>query len=275
MLVYQGKGTGPDNFITYDHNWNLVCNGGLIVGALAVAETDPDVAKIIITGAVKSLPLALKSYGPDGAWPEGPAYWNYGTEHVVYGLAALESALGTDFGLSEMKGLSETGLFPIIVTGPTGLLNFELDALGVRWVRDLGRENYNLPEIWDFYYLTKKLGGKHFNYYRIGSFSHNIPVLNGINQDELAKAKFLKYESGNSLSFVTIDLTEAYAPLSGKTIRGVAVVGERRAVLVQDEFEIEKSCDIAWGITTDADIKLDGNEALLMLKGKELTARIL
>ncbi len=53
------------------------------------------------------------------------------------------------------------------------------------------------------------------------------------------------------------------------------MIGERRAVLVQDEFEIEKSCDIAWGITTDADIKLDGNEALLMLKGKELIARIL
>ena len=37
----------------------------------------------------------------------------------------------------------------------TNLGNFELDALGVRWVRDLGADNYNLPGYWD-----KKRGGK-------------------------------------------------------------------------------------------------------------------
>ncbi len=102
-------------------NWNQVCNSGLIVGALAIAETDPEYARRILPAAVKSLPKALATYAPDGAWPEGPGYWGYATRYTVYGLAALQTALGHDFGLSETPGLSEAGYFPIYGAGPTGL----------------------------------------------------------------------------------------------------------------------------------------------------------
>ena len=48
------------------------------------------------------------------------------------------------------------------------------------------------------------------------------------------------------------------------------------AVLVQDEFEIDKPCDLAWGMTTDAKIATEkGGVAALHLKGKELTAKII
>ena len=102
------------------HNWNQVCNGGLIVGALAVAETDPGYAKKIVPSAVKLLPNALLNYAPEGAWMEGPGYWKYATDYTVYALAALDTALGTDFGLSRMKGVLHTGWYPITMTGPTG-----------------------------------------------------------------------------------------------------------------------------------------------------------
>ena len=107
------------------HNWNQVCNSGLAVGALAIADTDPEPAKAIIASAVKSLPRAIKTYGPDGAWSEGPAYWHYATRYTAYGLAAMETALGTDFGLSKIPGLAEAGFFPVYATGPTGMyVNF-------------------------------------------------------------------------------------------------------------------------------------------------------
>jgi len=96
-----------------EHNWNQVCNGGLIVGALAIAESDPKYAEQIVAAAVRSLPLAIKSYGPDGAWGEGPGYWSYATHYTAYGLAALQSALGKDFGLLQIDGLAEAGDFPI------------------------------------------------------------------------------------------------------------------------------------------------------------------
>jgi len=384
IIAYTGKGTPggkPAPWVYYEHNWNLVCNGGLIVGALAVAETDPKYAKTIIPAAVASLPRALATYGPDGAWPEGPSYWGYATQYAVFGLAALESALGTDYGLSKIKGLSETGMFPLLTSGPTGMyLNyadspernrrasfpcmfwlarkfgntflsdiehgmiahseagpfhlawyvpqsgdvpasldldkrfrgpvelavfrsawndpdalfvgikggdntfnhaqldlgtFEMDALGVRWVRDLGRDSYSLPGYFDFYYLTGKRGGKRWTYYRNGSFSHSVPLLGGEGQDELANGGVTAFSSASGRVFAILDLTEAYRGFSRTTNRGIRLVDNRRAILVMDEFDLTAACDLSWGMTTDADITTDGAVATLRQEGKTLTARIL
>lgn len=108
-----------------DHNWNQVCNSGLTIGALAVAETDPDIALTIVPKAIEYLPYALKSYGPDGVWGEGPGYWGYATDYTVYGISAMQTALGSDFGLTKLPGMNLTGYFPIYSAGPTGyMLNY-------------------------------------------------------------------------------------------------------------------------------------------------------
>ena len=70
--------------------------------------------------ALDSIPHALVSYAPDGGWAEGPGYWHYATSYTVYLLAALESALGTDFGLSSGRGFDRTGRFRIYFSGPAG-----------------------------------------------------------------------------------------------------------------------------------------------------------
>ncbi|MGA1198849.1 MAG: heparinase II/III domain-containing protein, partial [Candidatus Latescibacterota bacterium] len=112
-------GTKPAWWISSEFNWNQVCNGGLIVGALAIAETDPQYAQQIIPEVYKSLPTALKTYEPDGAWGEGPGYWDYATRYTVYGLSALDTALGTTFGLKNKNGLTKAGYFPVHGAGPT------------------------------------------------------------------------------------------------------------------------------------------------------------
>ena len=96
------------------HNWNQVCNGGIGMGALALADVEPQIAGEILHDALESLPLAMAEFSPDGAWKEGPGYWNYATSYNVVFLAGLETALGTDFGLSKMAGFSETGFFLFI-----------------------------------------------------------------------------------------------------------------------------------------------------------------
>jgi hypothetical protein len=108
-----------------DHNWNQVCNSGLLIGALAVGESDSDIALYILPKAIENLPYALKSYGPDGVWGEGPGYWDYATDYTAYGIAALQSALGQSFGLTDLPGMNLTGYFPIYSAGPTGyMLNY-------------------------------------------------------------------------------------------------------------------------------------------------------
>ena len=121
-------------------NWNQVCNFGLVIGSLGIAETDGDYARRIIPQAVASAPKALATYAPDGAWPEGPGYWGYATRYTVYGLAALETALGRDFGLSKVQGLNRAGTFPLHTTGPTGMY-FNFADVGGR-----GRRG-NLPAL--------------------------------------------------------------------------------------------------------------------------------
>jgi hypothetical protein len=372
LAAYQKSG-----WVRSEHNWNQVCNGGLIVGALAIAESDPQYSEQIVTAAVRSLPRAIKSYGPDGAWGEGPGYWSYATHYTAYGLAALQSALDNDFNLLQIEGLAEAGDFPIYTAGPTGLYfnmadigekssrrtlpclfwlartfdkpfyayderavlakhraspqhvvwympepdgkppakdldryfrgpvevavfrsawddpealwvgvkagynqvnhghldlgNFELDALGERWVRDLGSDNYNLPGYWD-----NKRGGMRWSYYRLNSKSHSVPLLGGEDQDPMAKSKFIKFESKRLSAFALIDLTSAYDKYAKKVTRGLAMTRGRETVLVQDEFEIEKPCELIWAMTTDAEISLEKEWiAKLSIDGKELVARVM
>ncbi|GMW02121.1 MAG: heparinase [Candidatus Hydrogenedentota bacterium] len=357
-----------------EFNWNNVCNGGLIVGALAIAETDPEYARYIIPKAVASLPIALASYDPDGAWMEGPSYWNYATRYTAYGLNAMQTALGSDFGLSDRGGLRATGLFPNYTAGPTGLYlnyadsgersrrkpmacmfwlaghfqnpaisnaehavlkedtaapehvvwyvpptdgeverpldthfrspvdvivmrsawddpnaifvgvkggynqvnhghldlgNFELDALGVRWARDLGSDDYNLPGYWD-----KKAGGERWKYYRLNSQSHNVVTIDGEDQDANATAKVVSFSAQPDEASAVLDLSEAYRAHAKSVTREIRLTENRRAVVVNDRFEIETPCDIVWGMTTDAEITVNGTEAMLSLDGKRLRARI-
>ncbi len=102
------------------HNWNQVCNGGIGMGALALADVEPQLAGEILHDALESIQLAMVEFAPDGAWKEGPGYWNYATFYNVVFLAGLQTALSTDFGLSQIGAFKDTGLFPIDVTGPLG-----------------------------------------------------------------------------------------------------------------------------------------------------------
>ncbi len=102
------------------YNWNQVCNGGIGIGALAIADEEPERAAKVLRHALKSFPLAMDSYAPDGGWAEGPGYWHYATSYTVYFLAALETALGTDFGLSSSKGFDKAGRFRVYSSGPAG-----------------------------------------------------------------------------------------------------------------------------------------------------------
>ncbi len=126
------------------HNWNQVCNGGLVLGALAVADEEPELARGILKNALASLPLAMKSFAPDGGWSEGPGYWDYTLRYTLPLILGLESALGDDFGLSDYEGFSETGGFMLQMVGPIGLpFNYADVGSGKVWgnwlMHELGR----------------------------------------------------------------------------------------------------------------------------------------
>ncbi|MBQ8483878.1 MAG: heparinase II/III family protein [Bacteroidales bacterium] len=107
-------------FYNLANNWNQVCCSGLMYGALATYEDHPEYSRELIDLYVRSVPFALACYAPDGGYPEGFNYWGYGTSFQVMMIAALESALGTDYGLSEAPGFLDTGSFIQFMTAPSG-----------------------------------------------------------------------------------------------------------------------------------------------------------
>lgn len=123
-IIEKGLNTSLDNqyngFLKVSNNWNQVCNAGITYGALAVYEDEPDLAKQLFKRAVNSIKLPLEDLAPDGAYPEGYGYWNYGTTFQVLFLSAMEKAFGSDFGLSRQPGFMATARYYENMTGPTG-----------------------------------------------------------------------------------------------------------------------------------------------------------
>jgi hypothetical protein len=121
-IITKGLGASrtANSWTKNTNNWNQVCNGGMTIGALAVAESEPALAAEMINRALKTVPLAMHEFAPDGAYPEGPGYWGYGTTFNVLLISALQSALGTDFGLTAQPGFLATADYYLHVIGPTG-----------------------------------------------------------------------------------------------------------------------------------------------------------
>ena len=373
LAAYAGA---PYGWFTYvRHNWNQVCNSGLVIGALAIAETDPEYAKQIISHALESEPLALNEYAPDGAYPEGTGYWGFGTPYSVNGFAAMTTALGTDFGLSNSKGFDQTFYYSLYTRGTTGIQmgygdqspksprnpnsmflwaanryndqyladneheflkqseklpspyhilfykapsgesisdisldrffkgpvpvvtmrgswkdknaafvglkggynrvnhghldlgNFEIDLEGERWFYDIGSDHYELKGYF-------KMDSTRWNYYRCNSKSHNVPMIDGESQDIKAVSKITTTSINKENPFAIANLTEAYNKSCSKVERGVGLVNQRKGIVVQDEFTLNGTHSIVWGVSTDASIIINGSQAVLTQNGKKIKAEI-
>ena len=370
-------------FVHKPTNWNQVCNGGLIAAALAVAEDDPALAEFVIEGALRSIPTGLRAYAPDGAYPEGPGYWAFGSSYTVITLALLQSALGRSFGLERTPGFDRTAAYMAHMRGPSGLAfnyadgtphvsfspaftwlaqhfsqpallaqarsilagelgsrrsevarerffalnaiwfpaagsapaeplprdarvrgaaqtagfrrawddpraifvglkggsnhvnhshldlgSFVLDADGVRWAHDLGREDYNLPGYF---------GDQRWSYFRLNNFSHNTIGFAGTLQPADAVAPIVAFESGDKWSAAVVDLSSLYPKQKVTAKRTVALL-DRTRVLVEDNIAgLDGAKPLRWAMLTDAKISVsnDGRTATLTQDGRTLRAEIL
>ena len=377
LLAYEKKSVpGEGWWPAVSHNWNQVCNGGIGIGALSVADEEPALSEDILRQVIKLLPIAMKEFGPDGAWNEGPGYWGYASHYNISILSGLDSALGTDFGLSDIEGFSKTVLFPMFLTGPFGrsfnyadggdgptggsqlywlakkfnqpaavayqkqimrsadpfdliwypadlskkkyeniplanyyrsaevmtmrsswndskawfvgfkagdnkanhsnldLGSFVLDALGKRWVLDLGADNYNMPG-----YFSTGTNGKRWDYYRMRAEGHNTIVLNpGVKADQnpLAATKIIKFGNKGKTAFAVADLTPAYAENASIVNRGIALVNGEY-VIIQDNLSTIKPSSFYWFLHTKAILKLEngGSKAIFSMDGEQIEAEII
>ncbi|MBR5924899.1 MAG: heparinase II/III family protein [Bacteroidales bacterium] len=109
-------------FYSAFHNWNQVCNAGLVYGAIALWDEYYDEANRIMDRcfATNYLPLR-EGYSEDGAYAEGYSYWGYGSGFQIMLIAGLESAFGSDLGLMDNYAkFYRSGRFMQMMNRPTG-----------------------------------------------------------------------------------------------------------------------------------------------------------
>jgi len=133
-------------FVNAVHNWSQVCHAGVTYGALAIWEKEPELSRTVINRAIDKISIPMGHYAPDGAYPEGIGYWDYGTSFNVMFLSAIEKAFGTDYGLSELPGFLKTGEYILHAVTPN-LKNFAYS--------DNGGTAFLAPTMFWFYDKTK------------------------------------------------------------------------------------------------------------------------
>lgn len=137
---------GGNWWIDGSNNWNQVCHAGMAYGALAVAEDAPEMALGIVNRAIDKIRIPMAHYAPDGAYPEGIGYWEYGTSFNVMFLSAVEKLFHSMYGLDELPGFLGTGEYARQMLTPS-LYTFSYADNGIR-------QGVNSTIFW-FYTRTK------------------------------------------------------------------------------------------------------------------------
>lgn len=109
------QGKRPWFFEIPNSNWNTVCNGGAGMLALALMEESPLAAKALAL-AEKGIARFFKGIGPEGGWPEGTGYWNYGMRYGFMYLMSWERAFDKAHPLMQRPATKATLRFPLLFT---------------------------------------------------------------------------------------------------------------------------------------------------------------
>lgn len=120
---YDFKKSSSTRWVLIKNNWNIVCNSGMTAAALALMDIHPEFCSKLISDALISLENSLGEFAPDGAWGEGPSYWDYSITYLTYYFAALKSALGTDYGYLHTNGIEKTCYYMMSLQNSRGAFN--------------------------------------------------------------------------------------------------------------------------------------------------------
>ena len=376
-------------WITVGNNWGQVCHAGILAAALALAEEGPVETATFAQRCVERLPTPMAALAPNGNYPEGPGYWNYGMEFNVVAMILLEGTLGSDFGLASLPGFEASGAYMDLVTGPSkatfnyadggsgrsttfatwwyaarfgrpdllsyremelfsayaaatqngkgnnrlfplslfwvrrppeelspsvplvwdsqgvvpiaiqrsswnddealfvGLKggspsgnhghmdggSFILDAHRIRWAVDLGSESYSPIEanpaignaLW-----TMSQDSKRWWLYRLSTWSHNVPMIDGCQQWVKGNARVTSVETNAEGSCATLDLSSLYTNATSVVRTGTMSAAGRRYLLRDVLRGVRRNGRVRWSMITKATPEIDGLRVTLRQNGKEI-----
>lgn len=142
-LSYQSENSAMTNSAVATNNHNVVCNGGILMGALAMADVYPDEAYYLTSNAIRGLDLMMYHFAPYGTWYEGAHYWEYTMQYTAKMISTMQTVLGSDMGLEECEGLSTSAVSELYMQSPIGIYTYA-DSIAARiytpemfWLSDI------------------------------------------------------------------------------------------------------------------------------------------
>jgi hypothetical protein len=118
LRVIHGYNKPPGWWAAPSNNWSQVTGAGMALAAMAVQDRDPALCAAVLQQSRELVSACGKFYQPDGAYPEGAAYWHYGTNYHILLTAAAETARSP---MPAGEELRKAGRFMQHLTGPTRL----------------------------------------------------------------------------------------------------------------------------------------------------------
>jgi hypothetical protein len=150
--------------------------------------------------------------------------------------------------------------------------SFVLEANGVRWAVDLGRDGYTLPRQHglgeDLFLATQE--SKRWAIFCNGPESHNILRFNGTNQWVAGKAEIVPVKEKSVSPGYKMDLSPIYSGQMVSVHRGINLRTDK-SVLIQDEWQTgERGAAVTWQMITYANVEMKKNEIVLTQSGETM-----
>lgn len=174
-------------------------------------------------------------------------------------VATFRTAWGPDGAFLAIKGGT-----PAASHGHMDVGSFVYDAQGIRWICDLGKENYNLPDYF---------GRKRWTYFRLQNRSHNTLEINGQLQNEKSiPCPIVSSNLTENPLAASFDLSAAYSDSAAKVTRSVRFDSQTGVATLDDEIT-RPAGPVVWRAFTDAEAEVKGQQVILRKNGKQITLK--
>lgn len=157
--------TQYDNWSFHTNNWAQVCQGSMLLAAMIFADKNRTMTEELLKFSIPRISTSMEAYAPDGGWYEGYNYGIYGSTYMILGLAGLQSAIGNDWGLTDMEGIDKLGAWKTQL--------FAYDTLHFGWA-DGSAPILGPVNLWDVGFLEKRFEGKGW----LANMINRFPVAN-------------------------------------------------------------------------------------------------
>ena len=163
---------------------------------------------------------------------------------------------------------------PSVNHGHMDIGSFVMEADGVRWATDLGKQSYESLESLGMKIFGKGQDAERWTIFRMNTYSHNVLIIDNEQQRVNGYAKIDKFSDADEFMFSISDISTVYDGQLKKATRGVGIKDGKYSI-IRDEIEtLDKITKIRWNMVTSSAVELGSKQTTLTDKGKTLYLKV-